>query len=70
VITTLAGSNPVGDGGPAKSALLEFPTAVAVDSSGNLYIADQNPPEIRKVTRDGTISALVLSNYASTLVSG
>ena len=67
VITTLAGSNPVGDGGPAKSALLEFPWAVAVDSSGNVYIADQNGPEIRKVTRDGTISALVLSNYASTI---
>jgi trimeric autotransporter adhesin len=59
VITTLAGSNPVGDGGPAKSALLEFPVAVAVDSSGNVYLADQNGPEIRKVTRDGTINMLV-----------
>ena len=59
VITTLAGWNPLGDGGPAKSALLEFPTAVAVDSSGNVYIADQNGPEIRKVTADGKINALV-----------
>ena len=59
VITTLAGSNPIGDGGPAKSALLEFPIAVAVDSSGNVYIADDNGPEIRKVTADGKINVLV-----------
>jgi sugar lactone lactonase YvrE len=63
VITTLAGSNPIGDGGPAKSALLEFPMAVAVDSSGNVYIADQNGPEIRKVTKDGTINVLVPGYY-------
>src|ERR1035437_10786769 len=59
VITTLAGSNPAGDGGLAKSALLEFPTAVAVDANSNVYIADQNGPEIRKVTADGKINALV-----------
>lgn len=67
VITTLAGVNPIGDGGPAKSALLEFPLAVAVDSSGNVYIADQNIPEIRKVTRDGMINTLVSGYYASSM---
>ena len=40
VITTLAGTNPIGDGGPAKSALLDHPMAVGVDSSGNVYIGD------------------------------
>lgn len=71
VITTLAGSNPAGDGGPAKSALLEFPTAVAVDANSNVYIADQNGPEIRKVTADGKINAFVPGvNAASVQVDG
>ena len=43
-----AGSS--GDGGPAASALLNFPADVAVDAAGNLYIADSNNYEIRKVT--------------------
>ena len=65
VITTLAGSNPLGDGGQATSALLEFPQAVAVDASGNVYIADGNvPAEIRKVTKDGAINVLV-SGYSA-----
>ena len=67
VITTLAGSNPAGDGGLAKSALLEFPTAVAVDANSNVYIADQNGPEIRKVTTDGTINVIVPGYYASSI---
>src|SRR6266567_4138204 len=32
----------IGDGGPATSARLNQPVAVAVDSSGNLFIADQS----------------------------
>lgn len=43
VITTLAGSRGVGyagDGGPASSALLNFPSGVAVDPAGNVVIAD------------------------------
>ena len=71
VITTLAGSNPAGDGGQAKSALLEFPTALAVDANSNVYIADQNGPEIRKVTTDGKINAFVPgANAASVQVDG
>jgi uncharacterized protein (TIGR03437 family) len=61
IITTVAGSGTRGfggDGGPATSALLYWPTAVAVDLAGNLYIADQNNNRIRKVGPDGTITTV------------
>jgi sugar lactone lactonase YvrE len=38
-----------GDGGPAVTATLHFPSAVAVDSHGNLYIADTFNHRIRVV---------------------
>lgn len=38
-----------GDGGPADRALLNFPTAVAVDGAGNLYIADTMNHRVRRV---------------------
>jgi uncharacterized protein (TIGR03437 family) len=51
VITTVAGGGPsLGDNGPATSAQLFVPIAVAVDSAGNLYIADGPDNRIRKVT--------------------
>jgi sugar lactone lactonase YvrE len=58
-ITAYAGSGVAGyagDGGPATAAELNGPTAVAVDSSGTLYIADTANNVVRKVTIDGTIS--------------
>jgi RHS repeat-associated protein len=49
-INTIAGSNSYsGDGGPATSALLNFPSGVVPDSSGNLYIADYDNCRVRKV---------------------
>ena len=47
----------MGDGGPATSALLETPQAVAADSNGTLYIADAGNGVIRKVSR-GVISSM------------
>ena len=55
VITTVAGSGTQGfggDNGPATSALLNNPYGVAVDSSGNLYIADSGNSRIRMVAND------------------
>jgi len=60
-ITTVAGSGAAGysgDGGPATSALLNFPRGLAVDSKGNLYIADGRNYRVRKVTPEGIISTL------------
>jgi sugar lactone lactonase YvrE len=45
-----------GEGGPATQAKLNFPYAIAVDSSNNLYIADLDNNLIRKVTLDGKIT--------------
>ncbi|WP_263359897.1 FG-GAP-like repeat-containing protein [Acidicapsa ligni] len=68
VITTVAGKASLenytggytGDGGPATSAELNSPEAVAVDNSGNLYIADTNNYVIRKVTAsNGVITTAV-----------
>ena len=61
-ITTIAGSGSPrgysGDGGQATSAQLNFPTDVALDSSGNLYISDQTNHVIRKVDAFGVITTI------------
>ncbi|MGW9440569.1 NHL domain-containing protein, partial [Streptomyces sp. NPDC055607] len=60
-ISTVAGTGSPGyrgDGGPAVSAQLNYPREVAVDSAGNLFVADANNHRIRKVTADGTISTV------------
>ena len=49
VITTFAGTGARGYGGPASQALLDWPTAVAADSLGNVYIADSNNHRVRAV---------------------
>jgi uncharacterized protein (TIGR03437 family) len=58
VITTVAGTGTAafsGDGGAAKDAKLNTPNGVAVDSSGNVYIADYANNRIRKVDASGAI---------------
>jgi len=65
IITTVAGNgtpcaNPAaacGDGGAATAANLNFPSAVAVDANGNLFIADLY--KVRRVDAvDGTIATV------------
>lgn len=61
-ISTVAGTGLFGfsgDGGLATQAELATPTDVAVDSAGNIYIADQGNNRIRKVSiADGKISTI------------
>ena len=47
--TTLAGSTPGDADGPATTAQLNFPTGVARDGSGNVYVADQSNHRIRVI---------------------
>ena len=60
IITTVVGTGTAGntgDGGSAASAQLSVPQYLAVDRSGNLYIADTGNHRVRKVSAAGVISA-------------
>ena len=63
VIHTVAGTpgsdNYSGNGGQATDAELDYPTGIAVDADGNLFIADSHNNVIREVTRDGIIRTVV-----------
>ncbi len=61
IITTLAGTGTPGSGGDgvAIEQALNNPTDVAVDTDGNVYIADTYNSCIRKVTPDGQMAAAV-----------
>jgi M6 family metalloprotease-like protein len=59
-IDTFAGSGDIGDQGPATDAFLDYPTHIAYDPDGNLFIAEAGASRIRKVTRDGKIATLAV----------
>lgn len=77
IITTIAGtpegaslSGPQGDGGPAIKAYLSYPSGVAVDSSGNVFIADSNDQVVREVNASTgiitTVAGKGLQGYPGT----
>ncbi|MHA0044045.1 NHL repeat-containing protein [Deinococcus sp. PEB2-63] len=68
VISTVAGTginNSTGDGGLATAATLNYPSAVAVDSGNNLYIAERLGNRVRKVTPSGVISTVAGTGVSS-----
>jgi cysteine-rich repeat protein len=74
-ITTLAGGGAAGysgDGSPATTALLSFPTGVAVDSAGRVAIADNGNNAVRRIELDGTITTVVggLSSPGGVAIDG
>ena len=73
IISTVAGNGTNGfrgDGGPATAAELNLPMGVAVDSAGNLYIADQNNHRIRKVSTSGIITTIAGSGAVGSSAGG
>jgi sugar lactone lactonase YvrE len=61
VITTIAGNGTPGfsgDGGSPSNAELTYPSGIAVDANGNLYIADVGNKRIRAVSVAPTIGSL------------
>ena len=61
IISTIAGTGSAGyngDGRPATSALLNFPTGVLPDLLGNIYISDCYNNRIRKINPSGIITTV------------
>ncbi|MFL0251443.1 hypothetical protein ACJDT4_13565 [Clostridium neuense] len=73
-ISTIAGNGTQaygGDGGSAVNAKLNYPSGVAVDNEGNLYIADFYNNAIRKVDAvTGNISTIAGNGYVTGGYSG
>lgn len=61
IINTIIGDTTIGnsgDGGPGSAALLNNPIQASMDAAGNLYIADQNNYNVRKVNNAGIITTI------------
>jgi hypothetical protein len=69
VITTFAGTGrpktkgkidrtKIGDGGPAKDAILVGARAVCVDKAGNVYVCEREGNAVRKITPQGIITTI------------
>jgi len=63
-IQSAAGSNSVGDGGPALEAFFSQTEGIAVDGQGNVYVADADNNRVRKIAFNGVISTLAGTGVA------
>ncbi len=72
MVSTFAGS-PTGAGGNADgagpAARFLFPTGLAIDGAGNLYVADNNNNRIRRISPAGVVTTLRSSTGAILIVS-
>ena len=61
IITTIAGNGLAGfagDGGPATNASFSIPGGIAIDLSGNIYVADQYNNRVRKIDTFGVVTSI------------
>src|SRR5260370_15414260 len=67
-VTRFAGNGRAGnsgDGGPAAAAQLSFPMGIAVDSAGNVFVADRDASVVRKIAANR-----IITTVAGTRASG
>ena len=73
VISTFAGTGIAGfsgDGGPAIAARLNRPSGLAVDTSNDLYVADENNHRLRMIGADGTIATIAGNGVQGVAMDG
>jgi len=74
VVSTLAGDSSVTAGGYADgtgtAALFNGPHGMAVDSSGNVYVADTANQRIRKITPDGVVTTFAGNGISDPFTNG
>ena len=58
LVSTFAGTGTAGQSDGADTATFNFPESVAIDHSGNLYVADYNNNLVRKISPAGVVSTL------------
>ena len=66
IVTVLAGSGAIGsDNGSGNVASFNFPTGLAVDPSGNVFVSDESNNQIRKITPSG-----LATTFAGNILAG
>jgi sugar lactone lactonase YvrE len=67
IVTTLAGSvhSPGNQDGVGSAAHFNWPQGIAVDSTGNVYVADTENSAIRKITPDGMVTTVASGSPGS-----
>ncbi len=72
VVTTLAGQpgQPGSTDGAGRDAQFRFPTALACDRAGNIYVADAQNSTIRQVTPDGVVTTFAGAAGVSGAIDG